>query len=1280
MKLTLHTFCALFLLGVLSVKSQSLPNRGCGADILPQQYEAWVQSITPVNKKTGGGQTQSIFNIPVIVHVVHNNEPLNSVSSTTGGNLNAAQIADQINILNKDFNGTNADTVLIPPVFKNVQGKFQFNFCLAVVNPTGGILAEPGIDRINRQTMGWTAPPYARTYIDGTIKPNSIWDPTRYLNMWVCDISGTILGYATFPNPGSSGLQGLSGPFGTATTDGLVMRSDAFGSIGTAVSGAPYNLGRTTTHEIGHWLGLRHIWGDGSTQCSASDFCNDTPPAMGGTNTPLGANYGCPTFPLNANTCTLGGFSNPNGDMFMNYMDYTNDACMYMFTKDQKYRAQLIMTNSPMRATLLTSSVCNAPTTVNDIGIVYIASPTYSQVVAGCVNNINPSIVIHNYGSNTITSAQFTINVDGVNTINMTWPGSVGPGANATVNITSMINNLSNGPHVLNVGVFNPNGQTDPNMSNNTSNQYFSILYASITTIVGNTVICQGSSTSFTANGSAAGYTWSPGALHTNTASFNPTVTTVYTVAAASGSCSIARTLTISVNPSTICVGSGSVCLGNSLFLNPCGGVSYTVNPGLSTTVTPTVSTNYTVVGTTSAGCVGTAISTVNVLALPNVSINVNPVGGVCSGASATLTPTGACTYVYLNGGPVVTPLSTTVYSVTGTSCAGCVSTQTVSVPVTTSGVPLTIAASSPSVCAGSSVVLTAAGASNYTWQPGGFTTAIVTVTPNSNTTYSLTGSNGSCLGYTTALVSVVPLPTLTVNDQTICAGGSATLTASGANTYAWSTGSTGGSIIVTPSVNTSYSVVGSNAGCSDLKVVNVSIGAGISVFLNSNPQSVCAGASSTITASGATSYTWSDGSNGTSIITTPTSSTTYSVLGDAAGCTGTAAITVSLVAKPTLSFNVSPSATLCSASPVTITASGATTYSWDNGATTNSIVVVPAVNTTYSVSGFGACQADSSVSIYLGVAPPFSISASPSFTVCKGQSIVLNANGPYSSYNWSSPPTSGSSVVVTPSVSTSYTVSASGSGCNTSSVVNITVNAAGPVSVLSLTNAGCNSSCVGAVDAVTSGGTAPYTYSLSGTTCTSLPCSGMCPGLYTMYTYDANNCSSFKIFSIQSSTNTMQSSLSGTNSSCATCADGFMNAQISGGLAPYSYSWSPAGGTAAIASGLSSGCYTVYVSDAAGCSTSARSCISTMVGLEQVEANAASLWIYPNPASEQLTVEYANATFDCTIFNCLGQIVSQQKNINSSASFNLEHFAKGVYVVEAQINLQQLRKKLVVE
>ena len=223
---------------------------------------------------------------------------------------------------------------------------------------------------------------------------------------------------------------------------------------GSATSGQ-YNKGRTATHEVGHWIGLRHIWGDGNC---ATDYCNDTPIAQT-------SNFNCPTFPYHVGTCS----GNTTGEMTMNYMDYTNDACMYMFSKDQKNRAQLIMTNSPMRASLITSTVCNLPNIGNDVGITFVSSPTYSQTL-NCIFNINPIINITNFGSTTLNSALFTFNVNGVNTQTLNWIGNLLPNNSTTVAL-SQISGLMMGLNNFSVNVSMPNGSNDNNLTNNNNSQ-----------------------------------------------------------------------------------------------------------------------------------------------------------------------------------------------------------------------------------------------------------------------------------------------------------------------------------------------------------------------------------------------------------------------------------------------------------------------------------------------------------------------------------------------------------------------------------------------------------------------------------------------------------------------------------------------------------------------------------------------------------------------------------------------------------------------------------------
>lgn len=266
---------------------------------------------------------QEIITIPVIVHVVHNGQPVGS-----GPNISQAQVQSQIDVLNEDYRRTGSG-------FNNhpAGADVEIQFALAVVDPQGNPLSEPGIDRINGGRPSWDD-----SAIESTLKPNTSWDPNRYCNIWTVQFGGQtadLLGYAQFPS--LSTLPGLEQNMGPARTDGVVIRWQSFGRVGNLAP--PYDQGRTATHEIGHWLGLRHIWGDGD--CSMDDFCADTPPAGQ-------PNYSC----IEVNSCAGG-----DRDMIENYMDYTEDACMSIFTNNQKGRIRTVMNASPRRKELKTSTV-----------------------------------------------------------------------------------------------------------------------------------------------------------------------------------------------------------------------------------------------------------------------------------------------------------------------------------------------------------------------------------------------------------------------------------------------------------------------------------------------------------------------------------------------------------------------------------------------------------------------------------------------------------------------------------------------------------------------------------------------------------------------------------------------------------------------------------------------------------------------------------------------------------------------------------------------------------
>jgi hypothetical protein len=239
-----------------------------------------------------------ITRIPVVVHVVYN---------TAAQNISDDQIQSQIRVLNQDFRKRNRDSRRVPEVWKDRAADARIEFFLATEGPDGN--PTTGITRTRTQVAVFRRQGNpVKSAATGGANP---WPADRYLNIWVCQLRG-ILGYAQFPG----------GPPGT---DGVVILHTAFGTTGTARS--PFNRGRTTTHEIGHWLNLYHIWGDDGTGCNGTDEVDDTPNQGS-------ENYGRPTFPKVS--CNNG----PNGDMFMNFMDYTDDASMFMFTVGQVRRMQ----------------------------------------------------------------------------------------------------------------------------------------------------------------------------------------------------------------------------------------------------------------------------------------------------------------------------------------------------------------------------------------------------------------------------------------------------------------------------------------------------------------------------------------------------------------------------------------------------------------------------------------------------------------------------------------------------------------------------------------------------------------------------------------------------------------------------------------------------------------------------------------------------------------------------------------------------------------------------
>lgn len=350
----------------------------------------------------------------------------------------------------------------------------------------------------------------------------------------------------------------------------------------------------------------------------------------------------------------------------------------------------------------------------------------------------------------------------------------------------------------------------------------------------------------------------------------------------------------------------------------------------------------------------------------------------VCSGNTATLSGGGATTYTWMPGNLtganiIVSPLATTVYTVIGANaiCSG-VSTITLS---TNPNPTVTTASSSFSVCAGTSVTLTAFGANSYTWQVGGnpVTGSVITVAPTSATAYQVSGSNSfGCTTGTSQVVIIQPSPVLSViaSNTAICFGGSSTLTASSnSNNYLWNFGSTNAVEVVNPSANTVYTISSTLGTCSASQTIAISV---FTQTLAVSPSTaICMGKTLTLNASGGTTYQWSNGQAGSTLTVSPTSNTVYVVSATTQTnnmtCTSSGTVNVTVNPNPTVTA-VSSKSVICKGETASITAGGATNYSWNTTETTAVINVTPTINTNFTVTGTDANGCTNTTTLQLKV------------------------------------------------------------------------------------------------------------------------------------------------------------------------------------------------------------------------------------------------------------------------------------------------------------------------
>ena len=431
------------------------------------------------------------------------------------------------------------------------------------------------------------------------------------------------------------------------------------------------------------------------------------------------------------------------------------------------------------------------------------------------------------------------------------------------------------------------------------------------------------------------------------------------------------------------------------LTLNAPTSWAWSVLPALGVTINTPASQNptitfanagtYTVTLSTTNG-VGpgtTASQTLLISSSPTVVIS-NTLQSICAGSTVNINSSGATTYSWNNGATTsviaVSPVLNTTYTLIGYNglCASLPKTATVNVTASP-----TVVVNSPSICIGGSVVLTASGATSYSWNVGPVTNTIM-VSPAVTTTYVVTGTTGICNNVKTATVTVSPNPTVVISNtlQSICAGASVNINSSGATTYSWSNGATTSIIAVSPSISTIYTLTGYNGLCASLtKTATVNVTPSPTVVLNNTSFTVCAGSSVGISASGATSYLWNTGSTATLINVTPSVTSVYTVTGLNGGCTGVNTATVTLNALPNVAASANDS-TICKTEVVNLTGVGALTYTWQPGNQNGGIISnSPTVTTIYTVSGTDANGCVNTSTLLITVLD------------CGGTGILMNGN-----------------------------------------------------------------------------------------------------------------------------------------------------------------------------------------------------------------------------------------------------------------------------------------------
>lgn len=1246
------------------------------------EFEKWMEQAVKKTKANAQVQRAPIYTIPVIVHIIHNGEAVGS-----GRNISEAQVLSQIDVLNEDFRKMTGT----PGYNNHADGAdIEIEFCMALVDESGNTLPESGIERISRSSLGLSGTSYSMNYTNSNIKPPTSWDPDQYFNIWVEDMSGTTLGYAQFPSTPVGGLNVYAG--GNANTDGVVIDYQYFGSTDKGsfpVLSAPYDKGRTATHEVGHCLGLHHIWGDGG--CGVDDYCNDTP-------TSDASNYGCP----NHTSCST-------TDMVENYMDYTDDYCMNIFTDDQSYRMRTIMENSPRRVDLLTSTVCSPaspPTcaftpsiqTIQEGGSVIFTDnstnipSSWSWTINGGTpsptTTQNPSatystagiydvtlIATNGSGSCTLTEANFiTVTVPPAPVCDFSFSPAA-PSEGNTVSFTDLTANTPSGwTWTFESGSVGSSASQNPSVTWNTAGTYGVTLTASNATgnctsaqtiTVASSAHCDtlgfpyaGTPSVYTSDGGYL-YGWnsysdiSKAEFYSDPGSYNVITGVLVWIAAINDNPGGAQEATVDFNiwdnsgtgslPGNSPIATNTISLAdlNTTIIDNgliqidfyphvtvtgdfYAGISMN-NFGLQDTlglvtngITDAVSngayeqwedgdwysipdaynnnayqTNLFVWPLTTDAPANTVIST---------DINTLCEGNSVSFDGTSSTNTVSYSWVINQGTPNTSSNSTQTSSYTTagiyktylTTDGYCGSFDNDSVQVTVTSPPTLNTSTTDASCTasdGSAIVNSSGGTAplTYLWSSGGSTATENNLAAN---TYSVTvGDNNGCSVTTTSTVNSANSLSVSVSTTNSTCGnnnGSASTTLSGAAapvTYFWSNGSSSGSIN-SLGANTYSVTVTDNNGCIVTASGIVTTTAVPSVNVTTT-DALCGNNNGTATAviTGGTSsfsYAWNNGGN--SSTETNLTANTYSVtITDANSCTASASNSLSNSSGPTVSITTTDAT--CgnnngSATAVVTGGTGTIVYNWSNGGNSATETSLTANSYGVTITDDNSCNATATGNILNASGPSLSITTTSASCGNNNGTATANITGgatPYI-YNWS---TGGNSMTET------------GLSAGTKEITITDANSCSIVQIYDISNMQPNNSTTfvdetcgignGSISITTSGGATPYLYNWDNGN-TENVASNLSAGIYYVSVYDSSipSCLNIETITISNISGPSAASISITNETCSN-SNGIVNAQVTGGVASYTYTWNT-GATTQIIAGLSAAKYDVTITDSNNC------------------------------------------------------------------------------------------------